>query len=156
MTDPKNSSRSRGRGYARSLRQIAQVVHEAVPFTRPKVVRLDGHGHGVRMQVGPREYLLLMHADGRWICGDVYVDPETGEPDTNPLVQRLMLESYRPLPISDQRNLSDVVNAFLKRAIAGWSVTAAHEHAKEHERQFAADALAKSSQILTRRPPTNP
>ena len=153
MSDPHNSSRSRGRSSARSLRQIAQVVHEAVPFTRPEVMRLDGDVDGVRMQVGPREYLLLMHADGRWVCGDVYVDPETGEPDTNPLVQRLMQESYRPLPISDQRNLSDVVDAFLKRAIAGWSVTAEHAHAKEHERRFAADALTKTSQIPSRRPP---
>jgi hypothetical protein len=156
MTDPHNSSRSRGHGSARSLRQIAQDVHEAVPFTRPEVMQLDGDGDGVRMQVGPREYLLLMHADGRWVCGDVYVDPETGEPDTNPFVQRLMQESYRPLPISDQGDLSEVVDAFLKRAIAGWSVTAGHAHATEHERRFAADALNKSSQLLTRRPPTNP
>lgn len=156
MTDPNNFSRSRGRGSPRSLRQIAEVVHEAVPFTDPEVVRLDGDGQGVRMQVGPREYLLLVHADGQWICGDEYVDPDTGEPDTNPLVQRLMQESYRPLPISDQTNLSEVVDAFLKRAITGWSVTAEHAHAKEHERQFAADALTKSSQILTRRPPTKP
>jgi len=156
MTDPNTPSRSRGHGSAGSLRQIAEVVHEAVPFTRPEVVRLDGDDHGVRMQVGPREYLLLMHTDGRWICGDVYIDPETGEPDTSPLVQRLTRESYRPLPISDQRNLSDVVSAFLKRAIAGWSVTAEHAHAQEHERQFAADALAKSSQILGRRSPTGP
>lgn len=151
MTEPNSPSSFRGRGAGRALAQIAQAVHDAVPFTRPEVVRLEGDAEGVRMQVGPAEYLLLMHTDGRWMCRDVYLDAETGEPDTSPLVQRLMHESHRPLPVSDPRDLSDVVHAFLRRAIAGWGVTAEHDFAQEHERQFAAEALNKSSHILNRR-----
>jgi hypothetical protein len=153
MTEPNSPSSFLGRGAGHVLAQIAQAVHEAVPFTRPEVVRLEGEAEGVRMQVGPSEYLLLMHSDGRWMCRDVYLDAETGEPDTSPLVQRLMRESHRPLPVSDPRDLSDVVHGFLRRAIAGWGVTAEHAFAKEHERQFAAEALSKSSHILKRRRP---
>lgn len=153
MTEPNSPSSYRGSGAGPALPRIAKAVHEAVPFTRPEVVRLEGDAEGVRMQVGPSEYLLLMHAEGRWMCRNVYVDAETGEPDTNPLVQRLMRESHRPLPVSDPRDLSDVVHGFLRRAIAGWGVTAEHDFAQEHERQFAAEALSKSSHILKRRPP---
>lgn len=153
MTETNSPSSPWGSGLGRALSRIAQAVHEAVPFTRPEVVRVDGDAEGVRMQVGPSAYLLLMHAEGRWMCRDVYLDAETGEPDTSPLVQRLMRESYRPLPVSDPRDLSDVVHGFLRRAIAGWGVTAEHDSAEEHERQFAVEALSKSAQILNRRPP---
>jgi len=153
MTEPNSPSSFRDPGLGHALARIAQAVHEAVPFTRPEVVRLEGDADGVRMQVGPATYLLLTHAEGRWMCRDVYVDAETGEPDTSPLVQRLMRESHRPLPVSDPRDLSDVVHGFLRRAIASWGVTAEHDSAEEHEREFAADALRKSSQILNRRRP---
>jgi len=152
MTEPNASNSFQGPRSSHALAQIAQAVHEAVPFTRPEVVRLEGDAEGVRMQVGPSEYLLLTHADGRWMCRDVYVDAETGEPDTSPLVQRLMRESHRPLPVSDPRDLSDVVQGFLRRAVAGWGVTAEHDSAQEHERQFAAEALSRSSKILNCRP----
>ena len=153
MTEPNSPGSFRGPGLGHALSQIAQAVREAVPFTRPEVVPLEGDTEGVRMQVGPSEYLLLMHAEGRWMCRNMYVDAETGEPDTNPLVQRLMRESHRPLPVSDPRDLSDVVHGFLRRAIAGWGVTAEHDFAQEHERQFAAEALSKSSHILKRKFP---
>jgi hypothetical protein len=156
MIESNSPSSFLGSGLPHVLAQIAKAVHEAVPFTRPEVVRLEGDAEGVRMQVGPSGYLLLTYAEGRWMCRDVHLDAETGEPDTSPLVQRLMRESHRPLPVSDPRDLSDVVHGFLRRAIAGWDVTAEHDSAQEHERKFAVEALSKSSQILNRRAPKKP
>jgi hypothetical protein len=141
-----------------ALSRIADAVRDAVPFARPEVVRSDeGRGEGVRIQVGPDQYLLLMHVDGQWTCGDVYINAETGEPDTSPSVRRLMRESNRLLPVSDPEDLSDVVHRFLRRAITGWSVTAGHAFVTEHDRQFAVEALSRlDSRLLEHRPPVNP
>jgi hypothetical protein len=142
MTGRNSHSTFRHRRSGDALARIVDTVRETAPFTRPEVVRLDANAEGVRMRVGPNVYLLLTPVDGQWMCRDVYVNTETGEPESSPLAQRLMLESQRPLPVSDPRNLSEVAHRFLRRAVAGWEVTAGHASAKEHERRFAAEALS--------------
>jgi hypothetical protein len=108
------------------------------------------------MQVGPIQYLLLVPADGQWRCGDLYINAETGEPETNPSVRRLMRESYRPLPVSDPEDLSDVADRFLRRAITGWGVTAGHAFVTEHDRQFAVAALDRLDLRSQDPTPTDP
>jgi hypothetical protein len=132
-----------GPGSGRVLLRIAEAVRDAAPFVLVDVVQFDGDVHGVLMQVGPSQHLVLVRTGGRWMCRDIYLDAETRELDTDPLSRRLMRESYRPLPVTDPRDLPQVAHRFLKRAITGWKVIVEHEYAQDHERRFAADALAK-------------
>jgi hypothetical protein len=138
------------------LARVAEAVREAAPLTPPEVVRSEGQAEGVRMRVAPDQYLLLQIVDGQWMCRDVYVDADTGEPDKSPSAQRLMRESYRPLPVSEPRDLSEVADRFLGRAIAGWRVTAKHKFASEHQRQFAAEALSQLSSHVREPKPSRP
>lgn len=139
------------------LARVADAVREAAPLARPEVVRSEGQAEGVRMRVAPDQYLLLQIVDGQWMCRDVYVDADTGAPDTSPAAQDLMRESHRPLPVSEPGDLSEVADRFLGRAIAGWRVTAKHRFSSERERQFAAEALSQlSSPVRDPKPSKKP
>ena len=144
------------RGSADALVRVANAIREAAPLTRLEVVRPEGQAEGVRMRVAPDQYLLLEIVDGQWMCRDVYVDADTGVPDTSPSAQRLMRESYRPLPVSEPRDLSEVAARFLGRAIAGWRVTVKHKFASERQRQFAAEALSQLSSHVRDPQPSKP
>jgi len=140
-TDPPHAVPGRGSGAA--FARIAGVLDDAVPFTRPEVVLLKGSARGVQLQVGEDEYLLLTFVGGRWMCGNVYVDPATGELVTDPRFQRLMRESLRSLPVLDPDDVESVVDRLLWRATTEWEVTEKDPFATERERRFAADALVK-------------
>jgi hypothetical protein len=142
MAEANFTGEIRGRGSSRVLLRIAEAVREAAPSIRPEVVRLGESVQGLLIQVAPSQHLVLEHADGQWTCHDMYIDEETGEPDADPLLRRLMRESRRPLPVSDPRDVSEVAHRFLRRAITAWNVTVEHEFTQERERQFAAEALA--------------
>jgi len=140
----------------RALPRLADALYDLASFTQPEVVRLAGSDQ-LRLRRGPREFLVVWAQEGEWARASVYIDPDTGEPDTSPFMQRVMRDSAGPLWPGPAGDLGGVVMAITELLIRQWHFQREDRFVTDEEKEFSTRALeAIEARMDDPRPPITP